>query len=98
MKTFKFDRPIPYGNTELSEITLRRPVAGDLRGVRLRGLHEMEVDTLTTIVPRISTPVVTAGQLAAMDPYDTIRLMEEVTDFFNTSPTASQKTSSPPGG
>lgn len=98
MKTFTFEKPIPYGkDNELSEITLRRPQAGDLRGVRLLGLHQMEVDTLTTIVPRISNPPVTAGQLAAMDPYDTVRLMEAVTDFFNTSPSPSQTTPSEPG-
>lgn len=94
MKTVSFDKPIPYGDKELSEITLRRPMAGDLRGVKLRGLHDMDVDTLFAIVPRISSPPVTMGQLAALDPYDTVRLMESVTDFFNTSPTASLTTSS----
>jgi hypothetical protein len=97
MKTFTFEQPIPYGDKQLSEITLRRPQAGDLRGVKLMGLHQMEVDTFTTLVPRISTPAVTAGQLAAMDPYDTVRLMEVVTDFFNTSPNLSQTTPSEPG-
>ncbi|WP_142847075.1 phage tail assembly protein [Telmatospirillum sp. J64-1] len=81
-KPFTFSNPIPYGDKDLTEITLRRPMAGDLRGIKLRGLHDMEVDTLLAIVPRIATPQITAGQLAAMDAADTLRLIEEVSGFF----------------
>lgn len=86
MKVFPFTTPIPYGDKMLSEITLRRPCAGDLRGVKLLDLHQMQVDALMAIVPRISSPMVTAGQLAATDSYDMMQLMGVVADFFNCGP------------
>lgn len=96
MKFFTFITPIPYGDKSLSEITLRRPMAGDLRGVKLIRLHEMDVDALNAIVPRIANPPVTPGQLAHMDAHDTVRLMEAVTDFFNSAPGARTEAPSSP--
>lgn len=82
MKTIALKHPIPYGEKALEELTLRKPMAGDLRGVKLRGIHDMDVDTVLTVTTKITTTPVTIGQLAALDPADLLALTEAVSDFF----------------
>jgi hypothetical protein len=82
MKTVTFKTPIPYGDGKLAELNLRQPKAGDLRGLKLLGLHNMEWDTVATLVPRIATQPVTAGQLAELEAPDVMAVMETVLGFF----------------
>jgi hypothetical protein len=97
-KTVRLSQPIPYGGERLlEEITLRRPTAGDLRGIRLARIEEVDVDTVLTITPRIATTPVTAAQLAQLDPADLVTLAAEIVSFFAPSRTDSQTTPAAPG-
>lgn len=82
MTTVPFKVAIPYGDKELREITMRPPLAGDLRGIKLRAIHDMEWDAFAALVPRISTPHVSAGQLAALEAPDVMQVIEKVLGFF----------------
>ena len=83
MKTITLAQPIPYGDTTLSELKLREPKAGDLRGISLRDLNIVDVDTTLRLAARLAfgAPVV-EEQLAELHPYDLSQLSQAVIGFF----------------
>lgn len=81
-KTITLDTPILRGETKINEIVLRQPMAGALRGARLSAVMEMDVTAMMTIIPRISTPTLTALELEAMNPADLVALSIEVVTFL----------------
>lgn len=81
-KTLTLDTPIMRGETTISVVTLRKPLAGALRGTRLNAVMDMDVAALMTIIPRISTPSLTAPELEKMDPADLTAMGVEVVTFL----------------
>lgn len=81
-KTVKLDTPIMRGKTEITEIVLRKPQSGALRGTRLQAIMDMDVGAMMTVIPRISTPTLTAQEMAELDPADLTALSVEVVYFF----------------
>ena len=81
-KTVQLDTPIKRGKTEIAEIVLRKPQSGALRGTRLQAIMDMDVGAMMTIIPRISTPALTAQEMAEMDPADLTALSVEVVTFL----------------
>jgi len=81
-ETVPLDTPIKRGEQTITEITLRKPAAGELRGVALTALLQMDVDALTAVVPRISTPTLTAAEVRAMDPADLVQIGGAVAGFL----------------
>ena len=81
-KTVQLDTPIKRGKTEIAEIVLRKPQSGALRGTRLQAIMDMDVGAMMTIIPRISTPALTAQEMAEMDPADLTALSIEVVLFL----------------
>lgn len=67
-KTVKLDTPIMRGKTEITEIVLRKPQSGALRGTRLQAIMDMDVGAMMTVIPRISSPTLTAQEMAELDP------------------------------
>ena len=53
MNTIKLDTPIKRGETEITEVTVRKPLAGELRGIALTGLIQMDVAALAKVLPRL---------------------------------------------
>lgn len=80
--TVTLTHPLPYGNGTLKEITFRKPKAGDLRGLKLAGLAEMDVDLILKIGGRLSIQAVTDAQLWELDPVDLLKVTEKVVGFF----------------
>lgn len=83
MQTVTFDEPITYGKDKLDKIQLRRPKAGDLRGVKLSEVGDLSTDEILKITPRIAIPAVTAGQLNELDSADLLKLGAAIAGFFN---------------
>lgn len=81
-KTITLDSPIKRGDTDIAEITLRRPLGGDLRGLTLIDVSMAKVDALSTLLPRITTPVIHANDVKQMDSADLMDIGLEVADFF----------------
>ena len=81
-KIIILDTPITRGETTISEVTLSKPFAGALRGTRLNAVMEMDVAAMMTIIPRISTPALTAPELGVMDPADLTAMAVEVVTFL----------------
>ncbi|MBO1539585.1 phage tail assembly protein [Pseudomonas sp. OA65] len=80
--TVRLDTPIIRGKTVIDSITLRKPQSGELRGVQLVDLLNMDVATLIKILPRISTPGITASEVASMDPADLLACGSKISSFL----------------
>lgn len=78
------DVPIPRGDTPIAKLTLRRPMGGALRGLKFLDLMQLDVVTVETLLPRISTPAITLAEAVALDPADKLACATEVAGFFLT--------------
>lgn len=72
---------IVRGTTEITEIRLRKPAAGELRGLVLSDLIRMDAGTVMDVLPRISDPALTTHEVARMDPADLVACAIEVAAF-----------------
>ncbi|MCK4151989.1 phage tail assembly protein [Ralstonia pseudosolanacearum] len=82
--TVTLDTPITRGEQTISAITVRKPGAGELRGVSLMDLMRMDVTALHAVLPRITTPTLTTADVSRLDPADLTQLGLEVTSFLLT--------------
>lgn len=78
------DTPITRGEQEIKEVTLRKPMSGELRGVTLADLAQMDVLALRKVLPRISTPSLTDHEIGRMDPADLLQCGVAVGSFLLT--------------
>jgi len=80
--TILLDVPIQRGTTTISELILRKPNAGELRGINLADLLQLNATALVTVLPRITLPTLTPPECAQLDPADLIELGTKVAGFF----------------
>ncbi|WP_309692026.1 phage tail assembly protein [Sphingomonas sp. SORGH_AS_0870] len=84
LRTFTLDEAVKSGDTVLipagTVITVRKPGSGELRGLTLMALSQLDVTALHTLAPRITTPPIAKG--AVMDPADLMQFGGEVMDFL----------------
>ena len=80
--TVILDTPIRRGTNSIESITLRKPNSGELRGVSLVDLLRMDVASVIKVLPRISTPSLTAVEVSAMDPADLLELGSKISGFL----------------
>ncbi len=81
-KTVKLDSPIKRGETKIEEIKLRKPKAGELRGLAIADLLNMDVNAVSTLLPRISDPILTKPDVEALETENLVLLAGETTNFF----------------
>lgn len=80
--TVTLDEPITRGTTTVTEIVVRKPNSGALRGVRLAALMEMDVDSAMLVLPRVTAPALTKSELIMMNPADMLNLTKELVLFL----------------
>lgn len=73
---------IPRGSGVIDVVTLRKPLAGALRGINLAELLALRAESVMLLLPRISTPTLTREDVAAMDPVDLVACASEVVNFL----------------
>ena len=73
------------GDKKISEINLRKPMAGELRGIKLLDIMQMDVNAFVPLLGRITTPMLSETQVYSLDPVDLIQIMTGVHGFFVTS-------------
>lgn len=78
----ELDTPIKRGETEISEVTLRKPSAGELRGVNLADVLQMQTDALIKLIPRLSSPSLTEKEAGRLDPADLVQCGGEIAGFL----------------
>ncbi|EEC5249608.1 phage tail assembly protein [Salmonella enterica subsp. enterica] len=81
-KSVTLDTPIVRGSTTIETLTIRKPSAGELRGVKLQALMESDVNSIITLLPRITSPALTIGEVNSMDASDLLALGNEVIIFL----------------
>lgn len=82
--TIKLDEPIARGDSEISELTLRRPDAGTLRGLSMAELLKMDAAAVAELLPRISSPPLIREEIDALAPSDLFACAVEISSFFMT--------------
>ncbi|WP_028864684.1 phage tail assembly protein [Psychromonas aquimarina] len=64
----------------ITEVTLRKPFAGEMRGLSFSKIMEFDVDTMVTLVPRISE--LSERQMINLEPVNMPPLFTGVASFF----------------
>lgn len=80
--TITLDEPITRGTTTVTDVVVRKPNSGALRGVRLAALMEMDVDSAILVLPRVTAPALTKAELLMMAPADMVNLTKELVLFL----------------
>lgn len=82
--TVDLDTPLTRGEQTIGAVTLRKPSAGELRGIALADLLKLDVGALHALLPRITSPTLTAHDVGRLDLCDLLALGGEVVGFFTT--------------
>lgn len=88
--SYTLDEPIVRGSQTITKVTLRRPKSGELRGVTLSDLVNLDVAALSRVLPRISSPTLTEQDVANLDPADLVQLGGIFSGFLMTKAIASK--------
>jgi hypothetical protein len=91
--TVELDFPFKRGDETIAKVSVRRPRAGELRGLNIADLVQMNVTATTTLLPRITSPKLTPQEVADLDPADFTQFGMEVMDFL--LPKATKQAASP---
>lgn len=76
------DQPIVRGTTTITQVELRKPMSGELRGVSLSDILNLDVNALRKVLPRITTPTLTDIEVGRMDPADLLEIGGKVASFL----------------
>lgn len=79
------DKPVVRGEQIIDQVTLMKPTAGTLRGVSLAAVANAEVDALIKVLPRMTAPILTEQELAALELPDLVALAGKVVGFLSPS-------------
>lgn len=80
--TVELDSPIERGTNSIKSLHLRKPMSGELRGVSLVDLLNLDVNALRKVLPRITTPTLTDVEVGRMDPADLVEIGTTVAGFL----------------
>ncbi|CAK5470096.1 Phage tail protein E [Escherichia coli] len=69
------DNPVKRGEQVIEQVTLMKPNAGTLRGVSLAAVANSEVDALIKVLPRMTAPMLTEQEVAALELPDLVALV-----------------------
>jgi len=81
-ETIVLKEPIKRGEKEITEVMLREPKAGELRGVNLSDLLQMDVVTVGKVLERVSDPMIDSRTFAKLNPVDLTNLSVGLVSFF----------------
>lgn len=76
--------PIVRGETKITEITLRKPKAGELRGLSVQDLMTARVTAVLDVLPRIAMPPITQPEADNLEAEDLAACSGAIIDFFLT--------------
>lgn len=82
LRTVTLDVPLSRGEETIATVQIRKPNAGELRGLTLMALSQLDYVALETLLPRISMPILHKTDIARLDPADLMQLGGEVMDFL----------------
>lgn len=80
--TVTLDDPIVRGEETITELSLRQPKAGELRGLNMLEVGQLNVDAMIKLIPRIASPMINEIEVAAMSPADLLACGVEIGNFL----------------
>ena len=80
--TVTLDTPIVRGEATITEVKVRKPKSGELRGLSLSALLNLDYAALETLLPRITSPMLSKADVADLECSDLTQLGSEVMDFL----------------
>lgn len=78
----ELDEPIQRGDTQITQVTIRRPNAGEMRGLSMLQVVNMHTEALLVLIPRISEPVLMAHELKVMNPADFMQIATVIAHYY----------------
>ena len=82
--TVKLGTPIARDGGEIEQVTLRKPKAGELRGLNLQDILQSDVGALIKLVPRISDPALIDSEVEDLEADDLAEIGGTIFGFFMT--------------
>lgn len=80
------DEPIKRKDETITEVQVRKPAPSELRGLSVRDLIQTDANSMITILPRLTVPILEKEEVENMDVGDFTALANEVASFlFNTA-------------
>lgn len=79
--------PIQRGSQTITHVQLRRPKAGELRGIGIGALLQLDTSAVMKLLPRITQPTLLEHEINNLDPVDLVNLAQGVIDFLVSSKT-----------
>lgn len=76
--------PIKRGETEITTIDLRKPRAGELRGLNMQEVLTTDVAAVLRLLPRISNPPLTQDEAEGLEADDFAEISGAIRGFFMT--------------
>jgi hypothetical protein len=76
------EEPIKSGGQTITHITIRKPNVKALSGVSLQAIYQHDVNALIKVLPRVTTPALTAQQVLELDPVDFAQLGGHLVTFL----------------
>lgn len=74
--------PLPRAGGDVATLTLRKPRAGELRGLKMTDLMNGDVGAVITLVPRISDPIIAAHEAENLCAEDIAEIAGTIVGFF----------------
>lgn len=76
------DTPLKRGDQTFKAVVLRKPKGGALRGAKVVDLLNLDLVAASKVVPRISSPVITAQEFLEMEGEDCTAIAGEIAAFL----------------
>ncbi|TCP95633.1 tail assembly chaperone E/41/14-like protein [Sphingomonas sp. PP-F2F-A104-K0414] len=93
LATVNLDFPFTRGDQTIDSVKVRRPRSGELRGLNIADLVQMNVAATAKLLPRITVPPLTETEINNLDPADLTQFGMEIQDFL--LPKAAKEQGSP---
>jgi len=81
-ETIPLETPVRRGEQTIATVQLRKPQAGEMRGLNLQSIIQGEVNDLLSLLPRITVPPLLPQEVEALDPADLAAMAGGIRGFF----------------
>lgn len=83
--TVTLSEPIPREGGDITVLTLAKPNAGNMRGLKVPDIVNGDVNTIIALLPRITTPPIGAHEAEALEADDIGEVAGAIFGFFMTA-------------
>lgn len=78
--------PIETNGDPITQVNMREPKAGELRGLKLLDVFQLDYESMEQLFPRITTPSLTVEQIRNLTVADLTSLCTKVGEFMAGKP------------